>query len=77
MTFTTQYISCNISIVKYMYCLSECFRSESNSEPKMEYKMDLFAKVVQGCDPSTIFFKKLHLRCSTEFEYHSAESHYY
>ena len=33
MVFTTQYIMCNISIVNYMYSESECFRSESNSEP--------------------------------------------
>ena len=31
MPFTAQYY--NISIVKYMYSLSECFRSEWNSEP--------------------------------------------
>ena len=24
---------------------------------KMEYKMDFFTKILQGCDPSTIFVK--------------------
>ena len=33
MALTTLYIICIISIANYMYSLSECFRSESNSEP--------------------------------------------
>ena len=41
----------------------------------MKYKMDLYANIIQGYNPSTIFVKKkLHLICSTEFEYDSADS---
>ena len=56
MALTTQYIICNISVVKYMHSFSECFRSESNSE--MEYKkMDLFSKIFQGYGASAIFVR--------------------
>ena len=76
MTFTTQYIICNISIVKYMYSLSECFRSKSNSEPlRWNIRWIFLQKLFRGA-PRQLFLQMLHLRCSTEFEYHSAESYY-
>ena len=55
--------------VDYMYSLSECFRSESNSEPLRWY--------IRNCSrvcPVNYFPKNFHLRCSTEFEYNSADS---
>ena len=56
MAFTAQYIICNISIIKCMYSLFESFKIKFRSL-KMEYKMDLFAKIVQGYGPSTILVK--------------------
>ena len=56
MAFTAQYIICNTSIVKCMHSLFESFKIKFRSL-KMEYKMDLFAKIVQGYGPSTILVK--------------------
>ena len=39
----------------------------------MVYKMDLFAKIIYGYRPLIILVKKLHLRCSHDFEYLSAD----
>ena len=39
-----------------MHSLFESFKIKFRS-PKMEYKMDLFAKIVQGYGPSTILVK--------------------
>ena len=41
------------TVVKYMYSLSGCFRSEANLEPKM----DLFAKIAHGYNLLTILVK--------------------
>ena len=57
MAFETQYIICNISIVNYMYCLSECFLRVEFRTSKIEYKMDHFAKTDHGYGSSTIFVK--------------------
>ena len=41
-----------------MYSLSDCFRSESNSEPlSCNIRWIFFAKIVHGYGPSTIFVK--------------------
>ena len=69
MTFTTQYIICN------MYFLSECFRSESDSESlRWNIRRIFLQKIVQGCIPPTIFVKKSVSDDPSEFEYHSADS---
>ena len=49
-----QYIYCSISsCILYLFLkIRVQFRTS-----KMEYKMELFAKIVQGCCPSTIFVK--------------------
>ena len=59
-----------------MYLLYECFRSDSNSEPlrwniRWIFLQKLFGGAVQ---PVNYLWEKLRLRCSTEFEYHSADS---
>ena len=70
MTITAQYIICNISVVKYMYSLSECCRSVSNSEPlRWNITWIFLQKLFTGTAR-----KKLHLRFPTEFKYHSADS---
>ena len=57
-----------------MYSLSECLRSESNSEPpKWNIRWILLRKLFSGA-ARQLFCKKLHFRCYTEFEYHSADS---
>ena len=68
MTFATQYVICN------MYFLSECFRSESNSDQSRWNIRWIFLKNCSGVQPINYFCEKLRLRCSTEFEYHPADS---
>ena len=34
-----------------------CIRSKANSEPRYTVKMDLFAKIVNGFSPLTVFVK--------------------
>ena len=75
MALTTLYIICNISIANYMYSLSECFRSESNSEPLRWNIRWIFLRKFSRVCPVNYFCKKLNLRCSIEFEYHSEDSH--
>ena len=57
-----------------MYFLSECFRLESNSEPLRLNLRWIFLQNCSGVQSINYFCEKLRLRCSTEFEYHSADS---
>ena len=58
-----------------MYSLSEYFRSELNSEPLRWNIRRIFLQTLFRSAAHCYFCKKVHLRYSTEFEYHSAESH--
>ena len=58
-----------------MYSLSEYFRSELNSEPLRWNIRRIFLQTLFRSATHCYFCKKVHLRYSTEFEYHSAESH--
>ena len=57
-----------------MYFLSECFRSEANSEPRHISKMNLSAKIVHGYNPLTIFVKSSISDVPLSFENPSADS---
>ena len=60
MAFTTQYIICNISIVKYMYSLFEILRSEVNSEPlRWNIKDGSFCENCSQVRPINYFCKNL------------------